>query len=203
MLDKNWKKYLSDIFHYIWVWFIWWSISHWFFSWERSIVMAIIWFIMFIIWELLQKQNFKDINYLKILFVWVFYSLSIWMINWWLQHFLDSPERSLWIIPFWFIISLMIFPLKESLSYKEVKKNYIFLWFFSLLISGSIILAYILIPKEFYLSDEHHNEEIKKIIVKDVNIQQIDTKVIKNNLENNDEKKIDKDSHLLDDGHHD
>ena len=159
MLDNNWKKYLSELFHYVWVWFIWGSISHWFFSWERSIIMAIIWFLLFLIWELIQKQNFKNVNYSKILLVWVVYSLSIWMVNWWLQHFLDSPERSLWIVPLWFFISLLIFPVKESIKFKDVKKNLIFLSSFSLFISWSIILAYVLIPKGYYHVDDHHDEE--------------------------------------------
>lgn len=163
MLDKNWKKYLSDIFHYIWVWFIWWAISHGFFSWQRSIIMTLIWIWLFIFWELLQKQNIKNINYLKFLLVWVIYSISIWMINWWLQHFLDSPERSLWIIPLWFLLSLLIFPIKENILFKEVKKNFIFLITFSIFISSSVLLAYFLIPKDFFwLENHHYNSTVKE-----------------------------------------
>ncbi len=159
MLDNNWKKYLGDLFHYIGVWFIWGSISHWFFSWERSIIMAFIWFILFIVWELIQKQSLKDVNYLKILFVWVVYSLSIWMVNWWLQHFLDSPERSLWIIPLWFILSLAIFPLKEWLSFKDLKKNLAVLSLFSLSITSLVVLAYLFVPASYFWDHDHHSED--------------------------------------------
>lgn len=154
MLDKNWKKYLGDLFHYTWIWFISWAISHWFFSSERSFIMAIIWFILFVLWELIVKQNFKDVDYLKILFVWVLYSLSVWMINWWLQHFLDSPERSLWIIPLWFLISLLIYSSKENITFKEFKNNLTSLLLFSIIISSLVIMVYLFVPLENFI-DAH------------------------------------------------
>jgi len=114
------KKHLISLLWYLWIGFIWWSISHGFFSWTRSIVMATLGIILFILSEYLQ---WGEKNYTHLVLGWLIYSVAVGMVSWGFQHFLDSPMRSLWIIPIGWIISTIIFPYKESLKDYDWKKS--------------------------------------------------------------------------------
>lgn len=108
------KQHLIAILWYLWIGFVGGSISHGFFSWTRSIVMATLGIIMFVVSEIL-KSDQKDITQL---IVWgLVYSVAVGMVSWWLQHLMDSPERSLWIVPLGWIVSTAIFPYKEWLGF--------------------------------------------------------------------------------------
>ena len=150
MLDKFSRKYLSELFHYVGIGFVWWAMSHWFFSWERSFYMAGIWFTLFILWEILGKKENSELNYWKILFVWVVYSVSIWMVNGGFQHFLESPERSLLIVPIGFIISILVFKYKEKIEMKEFKKSLALLITFWIILTSSLFIAYKILPSDSY-----------------------------------------------------
>ena len=94
-----------------------------FFSGTRSIVMAIIGITLFIISEHL-KGGQKD--YTHLIIWWLIYSVSVGMVNGWFQHFLDSPMRSLWIIPVGWLLSTLIFPYKEGIRSVDLKKSGLF-----------------------------------------------------------------------------
>jgi len=171
MLDKFSKKYLAELFHYVGIGFVWWAMSHWFFTWERSFYMAVIWFTLFVIWENLAKKDSSEINYSKLLFVWVVYSISIWMVNWGFQHFLESPERSLLIVPIGFIISILIFWYKEKISFKEFKKSLVLLAIFWFILTSTLVVAYKILPSDSYnplwwhghwTTINWHNEDFEK-----------------------------------------
>lgn len=151
------KKHIVEILWYIWVWFIWWAISHWFFSGTRSIIMAILWIIIFVIHISLQPK--KEDSYWNIVLFGVVYSISIGMISWWLQHFLDSPIRSLWIIPIGYFISYSIY-MMHTKQY-NYKKDIIKPLLWSLIIWLCVLGAYMVIPKTWYSwIDDHHAWEM-------------------------------------------
>ena len=92
ILDKFSRKYLVNLFHYAGIGFVWWSMSHWFFTWERSFYMIIIWLILYVSWDILWKKKWKKIQYWKVVFIWVIYSISIWMVAWGFNISLN-PQR--------------------------------------------------------------------------------------------------------------
>lgn len=106
---RNFKKeHFATLTKYLWISFITWWISHWFFTWKRQILTVFIWVILFVIWTLLLKDK-KEYSNIKMLFIATIFAISLWAFTWWMQHFLDSPERSLIIVPLGAIISIFAF----------------------------------------------------------------------------------------------
>lgn len=161
---KNNLRYIISACNYIGVWFISWSISHGFFSETRSFIMAFLWMVLFILWEFLnkkyiEKEKIWNFNiYIRIILTWLVFSIWIWMISGWVQHFLDSPTRSLWIIPLWFVISYLIYPKREEM--KDIKwslliRSAIIFWLLLFSITYSLFKV---IPTTWIWADEHHEE---------------------------------------------
>lgn len=171
------KKHLVDILWYIGVWFIWGAISHWFFSGTRSIVMAALWILLFVLHEYLQDE--KEKNYKDIIIYGVLYSLSIWMISWWLQHFLDSPIRSMWIIPIGYFFSYLIYT--THMKSTMYKKNIIIALAGAGVLALGALVAYKVIPESLYSGiDDHHNLQMNSQDKKEdrahtMNHMQVDT----------------------------
>ena len=148
------RQHLITLLWYLGIGFIWWSISHGFFSWTRSIIMAILWIILFILSEYLKWWE-KD--YMHLFLWWLVFSVAVGMVSGGLQHFLDSPMRSLWIIPVWWFVSTVIFPYKEWLTTYNFKKSIgmnllISLWLFGILYLGIHIL-----PNHLFVWWDHHS----------------------------------------------
>ncbi len=150
------KQHLTAILWYIGIWFIGGSISHGFFSGTRSVIMAIVWILLFIISEYL-KEGQKD--YMHLILWWLIYSIAVGMVNGWFQHFLDSPMRSLWIVPVWWLISTAIFPYKESLSHYDIKKS-LWVWLIISLCLGFTLYAMIYILPADVFGTWGHNENV-------------------------------------------
>lgn len=147
------RKHLISLLGYLGIWFIGWSISHWFFSWTRSIVMATLGIILFILSEYLQ---WGEKNYGHLIIGWLIYSVAVGMVSWWFQHFLDSPMRSLWIIPVGWIISTVIFPYKESLENYDWKKS-IGLWLIISIVLWAMLYALVhILPQSIFAWWDHH-----------------------------------------------
>lgn len=147
------RKHLISLLGYLGIWFIGWSISHWFFSWTRSIVMATLGIILFILSEYLQ---WGEKNYGHLIIGWLIYSVAVGMVSWWFQHFLDSPMRSLWIIPVGWIISTVIFPYKESLENYDWKKS-IGLWLIISIVLCAMLYALVhILPQSIFAWWDHH-----------------------------------------------
>jgi hypothetical protein len=147
------KQHLISILWYIWIWFIGGSISHGFFSWTRSIVMAILGIIMFIISEYL-KWWAKD--YAKLIIGWLVFSVAIGMVSGGFQHFLDSPMRSLWIIPVWWIISTIIFPYKEGLTSYNFTKSIVIGVIISIWLTWILYILIHTMPDSYFWVGWHH-----------------------------------------------
>ena len=149
------KKHLISILGYIWIWFIGGSISHGFFSWTRSIIMAILGIILFVLSEYL-KWGEKD--YIQLIVGWLIFSIAIGMVSWGFQHFLDSPIRSLWIIPVGWFLSTLIFPYKEGLITYNFSKSMIVWLIISIWLAWILYSLIYIIPKSYFWVGWHHDE---------------------------------------------
>lgn len=84
------------------------------------------------------------------------------MISGGLQHFLDSPERSLWIIPVGYILSLLIFPLKEQIHTEKkskIQRKSLIVWALGgAVVSYGIIYALMhILPATVFHNGDHHD----------------------------------------------
>lgn len=154
------KKHFISLLSYLGVWFIGGSISHGFFTGTRSAIMAGIWLFLFLLWELLSKD--AERSRWQTIFYGLLYSLSIGMISWGFTHFLDSPERSLWILPTWYFVSRLVFAAKNKW---EGFNRLSILWglFTTAALFWLARAAILYLPASFYseLAD-HHHEWIEK-----------------------------------------
>jgi uncharacterized protein (DUF305 family) len=149
------KEHLLTLGKYIAIGFLSWAMSHGFFSWQRSVIMAILWLILFFVCERLSPQEKRNRGEL-ILFILIF-PLSIGMLSWWLQHFQDSPSRSLLIIPLGYFLSLLLFQRKSPHAQYSTKRV-IVSWIVVSAILAAIIRALIhFLPSSAFsaLSDHH------------------------------------------------
>lgn len=154
------RKHLINLLGYIGVWFISWALSHGFFTATRSFVMAGLGIILFVVHELL-KEDKKDRNYIVLIWTALIYSLAVGMVSWGFQHFLDSPARSVWIIPVGFLVSLIMYPFKDSMNEKINWKKSIAIWLVSSLILYVVFYSAMkLLPKESFGSDHDEEESV-------------------------------------------
>jgi len=154
------RQHLISLLWYIGIGFIWWSISHGFFSGTRSVIMAIIGILLFIISEYLKWWE-KD--YYHLLIGWIIYSVAVGMVNGGFQHFLDSPMRSLLIIPVWWLISTAIFPYKETLTHYDIKKSLLIWLGVSLGLWIALYSMIHILPDDVFGIWGHHEEAKQNI----------------------------------------
>lgn len=150
------KEHLISLLWYLGIGFIGGSISHGFFSGTRSIVMATLGIILFIISEYLKEWG-KD--YWHLIIGGLIYSVAVGMVSGWFQHFLDSPMRSLWIVPLGRLLSTIIFPYKEWIEFYDFKKSLFFWCIISLFLWAILYLALHILPESVFLNWDHHTME--------------------------------------------
>lgn len=141
------KKHIVSLLWYLWIWFISGSISHGFFSGLRSLIMATVGILLYILSEYLTpwKKNYKE------LFIfWLIYALAVGMVSGWFQHFLDSPMRSLWIIPVWYFVSLLIFPMKHGENDAKRYKHIIVGWLVSIALTWILYVLIHTLPESVF-----------------------------------------------------
>ena len=148
------KKHLISLLSYIGVGFISGAISHGFFSGTRSIVMATIGIILFITGEYLKWETK---SYFELFMFALIYSIAVGMASWWFQHFLDSPMRSLWIIPIGYLISLMVYPYKEWLHGYNLKKSLIW-WIIIRVLLYFILYGALHLIQQVYFAADHNDD---------------------------------------------
>jgi FtsH-binding integral membrane protein len=152
------KNHFPLIIKYIGVSFITWAISHWFFSWERALMTGLLWIIFFVVWTLLGRDTSKEDNFLKTTIFSALLAVSIWALTGWLQHFPDSPERSLYIVPLGFLFSVYFYGIIENYDvWKRKNILYVFIWW---MISIIISLVFYWIVANWYIKwDTSHHVE--------------------------------------------
>ncbi len=152
------KKHFHSLLGYIGIGFISWAISHGFFSTTRSIIMAIIWIVLFLLSEIL-KEGEK--SYLSLLVFWLVYGVSVGMLSGGFQHFLDSPLRSLRIVPVGYLVSLLVFPYKEHLVATKWRQHLLSILvglIISVWLYGAFYLAIQKLPPSLFEHWDTHTE---------------------------------------------
>lgn len=180
---------------YTGIWFISGAVSHGFFSGTRSIIMVLLGMSLFIIAQLLESryihkdQSKTAKHYIQVWAIAILFSLWVGMFNGWLQHFLDSPLRSLRIIPLGYLLSVIIFPYKEEL--KKIARTPIL----KIALPVTLILAvlgyatYRILPESVYLQVWHdHSNPIQHTADDDHHNDQDTSNYLKRDAYNNEEK---------------
>jgi len=154
-MKKIQKEHIALIIKYTGISFITWGISHGFFSWDRQIITSLVGICFFITWTLLEQKS-ENKTYMHTILFSAILAISIWAVTWWLQHFPDSPDRSLWIVPLWFIVSVYAYFSLEKEAI--IKKNHIIyaLVGFILFVTISLTL-YSLVGKWYLWADWHEH----------------------------------------------
>lgn len=114
------------IIKYLGISFITGALSHGFFSGPRAIAFAIAGVILFVFGSLLEKKDSNATSSVRTLLLSSVLAISIGAFAGGAMHFTDSPERSVFITPLGFIISLVIFFFLDSFTLKAKDWFYIF-----------------------------------------------------------------------------
>ena len=141
--------HIVSLFKYTGISFTAGAVTHGFFSEERQFWTAILGISLYIIGTIIEKlANTDDSNtWTKILFIGIFAAIGLGFFTGGLQHFPDSPSRSLWVVPLGFFMSLYAVYLMTDET--KVKKKSVLMY---ALLGGIIVLSSSFIAYEYY----HH-----------------------------------------------
>lgn len=147
------KQHVALIIKYTGISFITGWLSHWFFSWERQIITSLVWVVFFIFWTLLEQKP-EERDYMRTIVFSSLLAISIWALTWGLQHFPDSPDRSVWLVPVWFLVSIWAYlALQKEILYKKVHLIYTSVGFVFFVCVSAIF--YTLVQAWYLWSSEH------------------------------------------------
>lgn len=146
-------QHFATLLKYLWISFITWWISHGFFTSERQIITVLLWIFIFLIWIFLMK-NKEEYSNIKTFFYAIIFAISLWAFTWWMQHFPDSPERSMIIVPLGAILSIYAY---FSLEWENLfqKKYFSYFSYFSIWVIILTITIYWLTEIWFFWEHSH------------------------------------------------
>ncbi len=114
-------EHISTALKYAGISFIAGAVNHGFFSGARSFYTAFLGVIFFSLGTILELKKNNQTNLAKEFIVGAFFSIGLGFFTGGLQHFPDSPERSVWVVPFGFMIStIALMFLRQSFSKKSI-----------------------------------------------------------------------------------
>ena len=152
------RAHFSMLIKYIGISFITWAISHGAFSGTRSLITATFGIFCFVLGTFLEDDTQHT---WRTIFTSALLAIGIWAVTGWLQHFPDSPERSLLIIPIGFIISIFLYA--HIHEYKLTQKIYHYITVSSLIALVSTVGIYFLIEKTNIAGHSHGEEKVVNI----------------------------------------
>ena len=138
------KDHFAMTIKYLGVAFITGALSHGFFSGPRAIGFAIAGILFFVIGSSLEHKDDKNNSSLLILFYSSLLAISIGAFSGGVQHFTDSPERSLLITPLGFSCSLIFYFLLEKITLTQ--KDWVYAIGTSIVVALSSYLFFLAIP---------------------------------------------------------
>jgi len=159
------KGHIALVIKYTGISFITGGLSHWFFSGERQVITSLAWVVLFIIWTLLEQKP-EERDYMRTIIFSAILAVSIWALTWGLQHFPDSPDRSVWLVPAWFLVSIFAYlSLEKELVYKKVHLIYTLIGFIffvavSALLYSLVQAGYLWAWEHWHWSSDHHAQII-------------------------------------------
>ena len=126
------------------------AITHGFFSGERALWTALFGVVIYLVGGTLEKlaNPDKDHSWTDVLVIGIVASIGLGFFTGGLQHFPDSPQRSSWVVPVGFAMSLLAMYLMEAKDRVKIK---------SVLIYGAISLTAVIAASLYALSyfNEH------------------------------------------------
>jgi uncharacterized cupredoxin-like copper-binding protein len=119
------------------------SITHGSFSSERSYLTAAIGICIYLLGGILEKIAHPDKNHSwsDLLIIGIVASIGLGFFTGGLQHFPDSPERSAWVVPVGFVMSLLAMYLMEGKSRVKLSKVLTYGAISFALVTGASLLA--------------------------------------------------------------
>ncbi len=142
-LMKFSRSHFSMLIKYIGVSFITGAISHGFFSGTRSLITGIFGIACFIVGTLIEENTS---NTWKTIIAGAVLAVGIGSVTGGLQHFPDSPERSLYIIPVGYVISVILFA--NIHNYTLTKKEYKYIIISSIITLLTTVAIYALLKSQ-------------------------------------------------------
>ena len=140
------RKHSATLLKYLWVSFITGAISHGFFSTGRSLLTALLGVIFFSVGHFLEiSEHSKDLW--RNILLSALLAVAIGAVTWWLQHFPDSPERSLWILPLGYALSIWVLAYIDRTKFARREWIYTF---------ASLLLVLALSGGLYNYYDVHH-----------------------------------------------
>ena len=137
----NTKKYYALILRYLGMSFITGAVAHGFFSGYRSLFTAIFGLVFFLSALFLEKESTSVTRYQ--IFWNTLLAIGVGIFTGGIQHFPDSPERSVWIVPLGFIIAAFSFSRSQMIHYTPRDTKW--LTFTSLAVGvGSVVMFAVL-----------------------------------------------------------
>jgi len=136
--------HISSLFKYTGISFTAGAITHGFFSEERSFWTAILGVIFYLIGSVLAKlaNPNEGHTWTSVLFIGIFASIGLGFFTGGLQHFPDSPSRSLWVVPVGFLMSLIAVYLMEGKEAASKKYVLVYAAIGSALVTTASVFAY-------------------------------------------------------------
>ena len=109
-------SHTSTLLKYTGISFIAGSVTHGAFTGQRSIITAMLGVVFFVLGTVLEKtgESEKPQSLTRLLLIGIFGSVGLGLFTGGLQHFPDSPDRSAWVVPLGFLISLIALYLTEA-----------------------------------------------------------------------------------------
>lgn len=121
MTQKPLSTYSVLMLRYLGMSFITGAVAHGFFSGYRSMITAIIGVAIFVLALWIEHHR---VSLERSQIAWnVMLAVGIGVFTGGIQHFPDSPERSVWIVPLGFILSIYAFPRSERFSFDDRSKH--------------------------------------------------------------------------------
>lgn len=159
------KLHLGTACKYAGISFIAGAVNHGFFSGTRSLITAGIGMIAFIIGNLIERKNDSTGNFVAEVLVGSVFSIGLGFFTGGLQHFPDSPQRSAWVVPLGFALSMIsLMALRKS---KPAKADLIYAVVANLFVVAACVLALNYLNTHgssesghSHGDDHHHSEEV-------------------------------------------
>ncbi len=137
-------NHASSLFKYTGISFIAGAVTHGFFSEERSFWTALLGVCLYLIGSVIGKLSNpqEKQTWTGVLLIGIFASIGLGFFTGGLQHFPDSPARSLWVVPLGFLMSLFALYLVEAKRVISKRSVVIYAVVSGVLITVASILAY-------------------------------------------------------------
>lgn len=194
-MKKIQKEHVALVIKYTGISFITGGLSHGFFSGERQIITSLVGIGFFIIWTLMEQKTWEK-EYLRTILFSSILAVAIGALTGGLQHFPDSPGRSLWIVPLWFLISVYAYISLEKENFiKKTHLIYTWVWFL-LFITISLWFYWVVAQGYFWESWHAHGDTHHEAIE---TLSELDGMM--NDSENTIIKVLPEDTHVDGDGH--